>query len=33
LAKSLEEFADKQRKGALDKGASLRARRGNKTGF
>lgn len=33
LAKSLEEFADKQRKGALEKGASLRARRGNKTGF
>jgi 5-(carboxyamino)imidazole ribonucleotide mutase len=33
LAKSLEEFANKQRKGALEKGASLRARRGNKTGF
>lgn len=33
LGKRLEEFAAKQRKGALDKGASLRARRGNKTGF
>ena len=33
LVKSLEEFAEKQRKGALDKGTSLRARRGNKTGF
>ncbi len=33
LRAALEDFADKQRKGALDKGASLRARRGAKTGF
>ena len=33
LGNGLEEFADKQRKVALEKGASLRARRGNKTGF
>jgi 5-(carboxyamino)imidazole ribonucleotide mutase len=33
LASQLVEFADKQRKGALDKGASLRARLGNRAGF
>jgi 5-(carboxyamino)imidazole ribonucleotide mutase len=33
LGAQLEEFSDKQRKGALEKGASLRARLGNKTGF
>jgi len=33
LSKRLEDFVAKQRKGALDKGASLRARLGNKTGF
>lgn len=33
LGTSLEAFAVKQRKETLDKGVSLRARRGNKTGF
>jgi 5-(carboxyamino)imidazole ribonucleotide mutase len=33
LASQLVEFADKQRKGALEKGASLRARLGNRAGF
>jgi len=33
LRASLEDFAGKQRRGALEKGASLRARRGAKTGF
>ncbi|HUW78985.1 MAG TPA: 5-(carboxyamino)imidazole ribonucleotide mutase [Candidatus Nanopelagicaceae bacterium] len=33
LGTQLEEFTDKQRKGALEKGASLRARLGNRAGF
>jgi 5-(carboxyamino)imidazole ribonucleotide mutase len=33
LASQLVEFADKQRKGALEKGALLRARLGNRAGF
>jgi 5-(carboxyamino)imidazole ribonucleotide mutase len=33
LGARLEEFADKQRKAALEKGAALRARLGNRTGF
>lgn len=33
LGEKIDEFIAKQRKGALEKGASLRARRGMKTGF
>lgn len=33
LGAKIDEFIAKQRKGALEKGASLRARRENKTGF
>jgi len=33
LGSKMDEFIAKQRKGALEKGASLRARRGMKTGF
>jgi 5-(carboxyamino)imidazole ribonucleotide mutase len=33
LSAQLEKYTDKQRKGALEKGASLRARLANKTGF
>lgn len=33
LGTKIDEFIARQRKGALEKGASLRARRGNKTGF